>query len=124
MGQPISSDLQFLIFIIMSTTSGQNLSLGKLRRAVSSSASDYTTEFGLSHAAGVSSAGSNVKMSDFSIDTVDDSLSGFQFVDKQTSEVYGMTFTNSGSRFQDKLGGLDDNFTWTTNNSTLFFLHQ
>ena len=104
----------------MSTTSGQNLSLGKLRRAVSSSASAYTTEFGLSNAAGVSSAGSNVKMSDFSIDTVDDSLSGFQFVDEQTSEVYGMTFTNSGSRFQDKIGGLDDNFTWTTNNSTLF----
>ena len=76
MGQPISSDLQFLIFIIMSTTSGQNLSLGKLRRAVSSSASDYTTEFGLSNAAGVSSAGSNVKMSEFSIDTVDNSLSG------------------------------------------------
>jgi len=120
MGQPISSDLQFLIFIIMSTTSGQNLSLGKLRRAVSSSASDYTTEFGLSNAAGVSSAGSNVKMSEFSIDTVDNSLSGFQFVDEQTSEVYGMTFTNSGSRFQDKIGSLNDNFTWTTNNSTLF----
>ena len=119
MGQPISSDLQFLIFIIMSTTSGQNLSLGKLRRAVSSSASDYTTEFGLSNA-GVSSAGSNVKMSEFSIDTVDNSLSGFQFVDEQTSEVYGMTFTNSGSRFQDKIGSLNDNFTWTTNNSTLF----
>ena len=36
MGQPISSDLQFLIFIIMSTTSGQNLSLGKLRRVFKS----------------------------------------------------------------------------------------
>ena len=42
-------------------------------------------------------------MSEFSIDTVDNSLSGFQFVDEQTSEVYGMTFTNSGSRFQDKI---------------------
>ena len=59
-------------------------------------------------------------MSEFSIDTVDNSLSGFQFVDEQTSEVYGMTFTNSGSRFQDKIGSLNDNFTWTTNNSTLF----
>ena len=103
----------------MSTTINQNLSLGKLRRAVSSSISSYTTaNTSLTSAGG----GGQTKMSEFSIDSVDNSLNGFAYVDEQTSENYNLTFQNAGSKFLSKIGSRSDNFTWTTNQSDAFNL--
>tara|TARA_S200002703_G_scaffold24472_1_gene21271 strand:- start:9279 stop:10763 length:1485 start_codon:yes stop_codon:yes gene_type:complete len=103
----------------MSTTINQNLSLGKLRRAVSSSISSYTTaNTSLTSAGG----GGQTKMSEFSIDSVDNTLNGFAYVDEQTSENYNLTFQNAGSKFLSKIGSRSDNFTWTTNQSDAFNL--
>ena len=103
----------------MSTTAGQNLSLGKLRRAVSSSISNYTTaDTSLTSAGG----GGETKMSDFSIDSVDNTINGFAYVDEQTSENYNLTFQNAGSKFLSKIGSRSDNFNWTTNDSSAFSL--
>ena len=52
----------------MSTNANQDLSLAKLKRAVSSSIDDYTTESSMLAIAG---GGSDVKFSDFSISSVD-----------------------------------------------------
>ena len=99
-----------MIIIIMSTTSGQNLSLGKLKRAVSSSINvNNTTDTKLGS---VSSNASDTKMSDFSIDSVD-SLTGFTYLWEQTSEDYQVNFSNSGSRFNDKIASNTSNFSWS-----------
>ena len=94
----------------MSTTAGQNLSLGKLKRAVSSSINANNTAN--TRLGSVSSNAANTKMSEFSIDSVD-SISGFTYLFEQTSENYEVEFTNSGSRFFDTIGSNTANFTWT-----------
>ena len=104
----------------MATTAGQKLSLGKLGRAVSSSRSNYTTKSSLGQNAGTTST--KTKMSEFSIDTVANSLDGYAYVDEQTSETYTLDFTGKGSLFQSKIGSVADNFSWTTNNSDAFSL--
>ena len=94
----------------MSTTAKQNLSLGKLKRAISSSISSYTnTDTSLGNASGNAT---NTKMSEFSIDAVA-SLTGFTYLWEQTSEDYEVNFTNPGARFLSKIGSRTDNFTWT-----------
>ena len=57
----------------MSTNANKDLSLAKMKRAVSSSIDDYTTESSMLAIAG---GGSDVKFSDFSISSVD-GLTGF-----------------------------------------------
>ena len=94
----------------MATTAKQNLSLGKLKRAISSSISSYTnTNTSLGNASGNAT---NTKMSDFSISSVD-SISGFTYLFEATSEDYELGFSNAGSRFLTKIGSRTDNFTWT-----------
>ena len=94
----------------MSTTAGQNLSLGKLKRAISSSIASYTNaDTSLGNASGNSS---DTKMSEFSIDSVD-SVTGFTYLWEQTSEDYTVNFSGAGSRFLTKIGNRTDNFTWT-----------
>jgi len=100
----------------MSTASNQNLSLGKLGRAVSGSRSNYTTETSLGQAAGTNATNSNIKISDFSISSVD-SLTGYAFLWEQTSEDYLLTFSNRGTRFDTKIAKVASNFTWGINAS-------
>ena len=102
-----------MIFISMSTATKQNLSLGKLKRAVSSSIGDYTTESSMLAIAG---GGSDVKFSDFSISSVDN-LTGFTYLWEQTSEDYLLTFSGKGSRFDEKVASVAGNFTWGINAS-------
>ena len=84
----------------MSTTDGQNLSLGKLKRAISSSIASYTNaDTSLGNASGNSS---DTKMSEFSIDSVD-SVTGFTYLWEQTSEDYTVNFSGAGSRFLTKI---------------------
>ena len=94
----------------MSTTSGQNLSLGKLKRAVSSSINANNTAN--SSLGSVSSNATNTKMSEFSIDSVD-SVTGFTYLWEQTSEDYTVNFSEAGSKFLTKIGNRTDNFTWS-----------
>jgi hypothetical protein len=94
----------------MSTTAGQNLSLGKLKRAISSSIVSYTNaDTSLGNASGNDT---NTKMSEFSIDAVS-GLTGYTYLWEQTSEDYTVTFTNAGARFLTKIGNRTQNFTWT-----------
>ena len=95
----------------MATTAGQNLSLGKLRRACDGNNS-YTAQSRLGQdCGGTTTASSNVKMSDFSITAVG-SLSGFAYLWELTTETYALAFTNSGSRFGARIGTRADNFSW------------
>ena len=95
----------------MATTSNQNLSLGKLKRAVDGTNSYTTANTSL----GAQNDGSSqTKMSDFSISSVD-SVTGFTYLWEQTSETYTMNFSNNGSLFLSKIANRADNFSWSEN---------
>ena len=96
----------------MATTVKQNLSLGKLRRAIDGNNS-YTAAMSMSKASGsaLTSSGS-VKMSDFSISAVG-SLTGFVYLWESTAENYTLGFTNAGGLFLNRIGSRTENFSWT-----------
>jgi len=98
----------------MSTSANQNLSLGKLKRAVDGNDS-YTTEYAMSTAKGSSAA---VAMSEFSISSVD-SVTGYAYLWESTSETYTMNFSNAGALFLSKIANRGENFSWTDNSSIL-----
>jgi len=98
----------------MSTTAGQNLSLGKLNRAVSSSIANYTSQTSLGQSGGSKLANAHISMSAFSIDSVD-SVSGYAYLWEQTSETYTLVTTSTGPLFNSKIGASSDNFTWSIN---------
>ena len=97
----------------MATTAGQNLSLGKLKRAVDGTDSYTTANTSL----GAQNDGSSeTKMSDFSITSVD-SVTGFTYLWEDTSETYTMNFSNNGSLFLSKIAGNTFNFAWSDNSA-------
>ena len=65
---------------------GTKLSLGKLGRATAVGNSDNTSKTSLNDA-GRDSSTSKTKISDFFIGSVDNSLTGNQYVDEQTNEI-------------------------------------
>mgnify|MGYP001285596348 FL=1 len=96
----------------MSTAANQNLSLGKLKRAVDGTDSYTTANTSL----GAQNDGSSqTKMSDFSISEVS-SVSGFAYLWEQTSETYTLNFSSAGSLFLSKIASRTANITWSTNN--------
>ena len=96
----------------MSTATKQNLSLGKLRRAVDGNNS-YTAAMSMSQASGSSGTSPTpVKMSDFSISSVD-SISGFTYLFEATAEDYELGFSNAGPLFLKRIGNRTENFTWS-----------
>ena len=97
----------------MATSTKQNLSLGKLRRAVDGNDS-YTNAMSMSQASGSESTSpAPVKMSDFSISAVDEGLSGFEYLFEQTSEDYEMEFSNEGSLFNKRIANRTENLSWS-----------
>ena len=97
---------------------GTTLLLGKLGRATAVGNSDDTSSTLLASAGGT---GTNpVSMSQFYVGAVNDSLSGYQFVDEQTNETYTMGFTDNNSLFDSRIATRHQNFTWTSNNDSLF----
>ncbi len=96
-----------------------NLSLGKLGRATNVDNSDYTSQTSLNSAARDSGT-AETNLSQFYIGSVDNSLSGFQYVDEQTNETYTMTFGDENTLFQSRIAARHENFTWGTSNSGLF----
>ncbi len=102
---------------------GTKLSLGKLGRATAVGNSDYTSKTSLNSAARDSGTG-KASISDFYIGSVDNTLSGYPYVDEQTNETYEVTFTNSNTLFDSRIKTRSGNFTWTTSNSDLFALQS
>ena len=97
----------------MSTAANQNLSLGKLKRAVDGTDSYTTANTSL----GAQNDGSSqTKLSDFSISDVS-SVSGYAYLWEQTSETYTLNFSNAGSLFLSKIASRTANITWSTNNA-------
>ena len=95
----------------MSTAANQNLSLGKLKRAVDGTDSYETANTSL----GAQNDGSSeTKMSQFSISSVD-SVTGYTYLWEQTAETYTMNFSNNGSLFLSKIANRDANFAWSEN---------
>ena len=97
----------------MATSTKQNLSLGKLRRAVDGNDS-YTAPMRMSKASGSSATSpAPVKMSDFSISAVNEGLSGFTYLFEQTAENYEMEFSNEGSLFNKRIANRTENLSWS-----------
>jgi hypothetical protein len=93
----------------MSKTSGQNLSLGKLKRAVDGTDSYTTANTSL---ASQNASSTETSMSSFSIDSVD-SVTGYTYLWEQTSEDYTVNFSGTGELFLSKIANRTENFTWT-----------
>ena len=96
----------------MSTAIKQNLSLGKLKRATDGNNS-YTAAMSMSQASGSSATSpAPVKMSDFSISSVD-AISGFEYLFEATTEDYELGFSNAGPLFLKRIGNRTENFSWS-----------
>ena len=93
----------------MSKTANQNLSLGKLKRAVDGTDSYTTANTSL---ASQNASSTETSMSSFSIDSVD-SVTGFTYLWEQTSEDYTVNFSGAGELFLSKIGNRTENFTWS-----------
>ena len=100
-------------------TAGSKLSLGKLGRATAVDNANHTSTTSLNDCARDSGT-AQTKLQDFYISAVVNSLDGYPYVDEQTNEVYELTFTNANSLFASRIAARADNFTWTTNNASLF----
>ena len=97
----------------MATSTKQNLSLGKLRRAVDGNDS-YTAAASMSQMSGSSATSpAPVKMSDFSISAVNEGLSGFEYLFEQTAENYEMEFSNEGGLFNKRIANRTENLSWS-----------
>ena len=97
----------------MATSTKQNLSLGKLRRAVDGNDS-YTAAASMSQMSGSSATSpAPVKMSDFSISAVNEGLSGFTYLFEQTAEDYEMEFSNEGGLFNKRIANRTENLSWS-----------
>ena len=97
----------------MATSTKQNLSLGKLRRAVDGNDS-YTAAASMSQMSGSSATSpAPVKMSDFSISAVNEGLSGFTYLWEQTAEDYEMEFSNEGGLFNKRIANRTENLSWS-----------
>ena len=97
----------------MATSTKQNLSLGKLRRAVDGNNS-YTAAMSMSQASGSSATSpAPVKMSDFSISAINEGVSGFTYLFEQTAENYEMEFSNEGGLFNKRIANRTENLSWS-----------
>ena len=97
----------------MATDVKQNLSLGKLRRAVDGNNS-YTAAASMSQMSGsVATSPAPVIMSDFSISAVDEGLGGFTYLFEQTAENYQVEFSDSGSLFNQRIASRTENLSWS-----------
>ena len=59
--------------------------------------------------------GPKTKLSEFYLESVDNSIDGYAYVDEQTNETYTMTFTNSNTLFDSRV---------KTRHQILLGLHQ
>ena len=93
----------------MSKAANQDLSLGKLKRAVDGTDSYTTANTSL---VGQNASATETSMSSFSISSVD-AISGFTYLFEATSEDYELGFSNAGELFTSKIANRTENFTWS-----------
>ena len=91
----------------MARSSGDTLSLNNLAGATGNT---QNSNVSLGSIKGSPSAGDNIGLDTFAIDTVD-SISGYTYAVEDTNETYTLGFTVSGSNFN-KISSRGDNFTW------------
>ncbi len=96
----------------MSTAAKQNLSLGKLRRAVDGNNS-YTAAMSMSQASGSVTPTTSVSMSQFSISAINEGIAGYTYLWEQTSEDYEVEFSNEGSLFNKRIANRTENVSWS-----------
>ena len=96
-----------------------NLSLGKLMRAAKhATISNYTTEAYLANDCGNNAeSNANVSMSDFYMSSTGSGISGYAYVDEQTSDTYTLGLSGGGASLTGRIGGNYRNFTWNTSNA-------
>ena len=96
-----------------------NLSLGKLMRAAKhATISNYTTEAELGNDCGnTTTANANVSMSDFYMSSTGSGISGYAYVDEQTSDTYTLGLSGGGALLTSRIGANYRNFTWSTSNA-------
>ena len=97
----------------MARSSGDTLSLKNLGTAVRTTA----TGSGVSLNAINGGGSTQVSIDDFGIDTVG-SVNGYTYLVENTTETYRLSFTVSGSKFQDNIANQTDNFTWSVPTGT------
>ena len=102
-----------------SVPSDTNLSLGKLMRAAKhDTVSNYTTETELGNDCGnTTTANANVSMSDFYMSAVDSGLTGYAYVDEQTSDTNTLGLSGGGALLTSRIAANYRNFTWNTSNA-------
>ena len=96
----------------MAITAKQNLSLGKLRRAVDGNNS-YTAAMSMSQASGSVTPTTSVSMSQFSISAINEGIAGYTYLWEQTSEDYEVEFSNEGSLFNKRIANRTENVSWS-----------
>jgi hypothetical protein len=92
----------------MPRVQGDNLELSTLKAATGNTA---TSNYSIATAAGTTTG--PIAFSDFTIDAVTSTISGFTYVKESTAETFNMNFTNAGSRFLSRVGSQYNNFTWS-----------
>lgn len=92
----------------MPRSSGDSLSLNGLAGATGN-----TQNSNVSLNAINSSAGTIVSMSEWSIESVQNSLDGYTYAVEATNETYEMQFTDEGGKFSSDIKTRGNNFTWT-----------
>ena len=101
----------------MPRVQGDNLQLLNLKAATGNTA---TSNFSIATAAGTTTG--PIAFSDFTIDSVTSTISGFTYVRESTPETFNMNFTNIGSRFLSRVGSQFNNFTWSLSAGAEFTL--
>ena len=99
-------------------SSGDNLSLGALGKAVGANGS-ISGETAL--AADGRGSGATTSLSDFYIATVATAISGQDEPSENSSEAYSISFTSAGSLFNTRIRDRADNFTWAAVLASGFF---
>jgi hypothetical protein len=103
----------------MPRVQGDNLELSNLKAATGNTA---TSNYSIATAAGTTTG--PIAFSDFTIDAVTSTISGFTYVKESTAETFNMNFTNAGSRFLSRVGSQYNNFTWSLSAGAEFSLQS
>jgi len=93
-------------------TSGDTLSLNNLKTATGAAAASVS-----SCAGGTPSAGDNISLSSFSLDSVT-GISGFTYLPENNSDTYTVTFSGAGTYFNSRVRTNSSNFTWSVPSGT------
>ena len=87
--------------------SGDTLSLNALKTATGAAAASVSSCYG-----STPSAGSNISLGSFSLDTVS-GITGYTYLPENNSDTYTVGFTGAGTQFNNRVRTNSSNFTWS-----------